>query len=340
MIGFRTSIPQSPSIRSRKSSTTSPASAINEGALVRRHSGQALRTLDDVREQVAREIAVHAITKAQQQDGVRIGVRLIMPNNDNEDFVQQVAASLQHQLLLHEHLFAVATTAQSTKAPAYSTLLICGSSQDYVQRAVLLASSKFIGRIITASNEGKMWVATVMDLGTYFYDEDALWDVVRKAARAPMDPLLPPPGAKGIDEILAEARAKLQRISPAQALEELRESQVGAPTFLVDIRPQEQREREGGIGGALIIERNVLEWRFDPRCASRLAIADRYDLRIIIFCQEGYTSSLAAYSLQQIGLLNTTDIIGGYEAWKNAGLPIDIDHRGSRSLASLAGSLV
>ena len=105
-----------------------------------------------------------------------------------------------------------------------------------------------------------------------------------------MDPLAPPPGSKGIDDILAEARSKLQRITPAQAFEELRETQVGAPTFLVDIRPQAQREREGGIHGSLIIERNVLEWRFDPRCASRLAIADRYDLRIIIFCQEGYTS--------------------------------------------------
>ena len=69
MIGFRTSIPQSPSVRSRKSSTTSPTSVINDGALVPRNSGQALRTLDDVREQVAREIAIHAITKAQQQDG-------------------------------------------------------------------------------------------------------------------------------------------------------------------------------------------------------------------------------------------------------------------------------
>ncbi|KAF8153552.1 rhodanese domain-containing protein [Pholiota molesta] len=339
MIGFRTSVPQSPSTRSRRSSTTGAASVINSAALVPRNHGPALRTLDEVREQVSQEIAVHTITKAQVQDGVRIGVRLVMSKGEDEGFLRQVAAHIRQQLLLHNHLFAVATTAQSAKSTP-STLLICGSSPDYVQRAVLLASSKFIGRIVDAENEDDLWAATVTDLGTYLYDEDALWDVVRKAARAPMDPLLPPPGAKGIDEILAEARAKLQRISAEQALEELRESQVGAPTFLVDIRPQEQREREGGILGSLIIERNVLEWRFDPRCASRLAIADRYDLRIIIFCQEGYTSSLAAYSLHQIGLLNATDIIGGYEAWKNAGLPIDLDRRESRSLASLAGSFV
>ncbi|KAF8963286.1 rhodanese domain-containing protein [Flammula alnicola] len=339
MIGFRTVVSPDGSVQSNRSTTTGPAYVTNDAALVPRNLGSALRTLDDVRMQVSQEIAVHTITKAKVQDGVRIGVRLVMSNGDDEDFLRQVAARIQHQLTLHEHLFAVATTAQSA-ITAPSTLIICGSSQDYVQRAVLLASSKFIGRIVAATNEDDRWVATVQDLGISPYDEDALWDVVRKASRSPMDPLVPPPGAKGIDEILSEARAKLQRISALQAFDELRESQVGAPTFLVDIRPQAQRDREGGIHGSLIIERNVLEWRFDPRCASRLAIADRYDLRIIIFCQEGYTSSLAAYSLQQIGLLNATDIIGGYEAWKSAGLPIDLDRRESRSLVSLAGSFV
>jgi hypothetical protein len=76
-----------------------------------------------------------------------------------------------------------------------------------------------------------------------------------------------------------------------------------------------------GIHGSLIIERNVLEWRFDPRCPDRLAIADRYDSKIIVYCQEGYTSSLAAASLQEMGLLNATDIVGGYAAWRDARLP-------------------
>jgi rhodanese-related sulfurtransferase len=92
----------------------------------------------------------------------------------------------------------------------------------------------------------------------------------------------------------------------------------------VDIRPESQRVNDGGIHGSLIIERNVLEWRFDPRCDSRLSIADRYDLRVIIFCQEGYTSSLAAASLQDLGLLNATDIVGGFKAWKEAGLPTEL----------------
>lgn len=75
------------------------------------------------------------------------------------------------------------------------------------------------------------------------------------------------------------------------------------------------------IHGSLIIERNVLEWRFDPRCPHRLAIADRYDSKIIVYCQEGYASSLAAASLQELGLLNATDIVGGYAAWRDARLP-------------------
>jgi len=248
---------------------------------------------------------------------------------------------IKHQLLLHEHLFVVATTGP-TAGSEVNFLIICGSSEDYVQRAVLLASSKFLGRVESVSNEGKIWVAVVRDVGTSSYDEEALWDVVRKSARSPMDPLSPPPGSRGIEQILSDARAKLQRITPIQAYDELREPEVGAPTFLVDIRPAAQRDLEGGIHGSLIIERNVLEWRFDPRSDARLAIVDRFDLRVIIFCQEGYTSSLAAFALQELGLLNATDIIGGYKAWKEAGLPVDSTEPSTepRSLVSRAGSLV
>jgi rhodanese-related sulfurtransferase len=127
----------------------------------------------------------------------------------------------------------------------------------------------------------------------------ALWDVVRKSARSPIDPLTPPPGSRGIDQILSDARAKLQRITPRQAYDEFHDPRLPGPVFLVDIRPAEQREKEGGIHGSLIVERNVLEWRFDPRSDSRLAIVDRYDLRVIVFCQEGYTSSLAAFALHE-----------------------------------------
>ncbi|KAJ7157974.1 Rhodanese-like domain-containing protein [Mycena crocata] len=285
-----------------------------------------LRTIDDVREQVAFEVAARTMNKSETVDGVRLGVMLTFSKSDDEAFLRSVADVIGRQLLLQDHVFAIATTGPSTRSdPAANTLLICGSPEQFVQRAVLLASSKLLGRIEMVKNDGNVWAAVVREIGVSAYDEQAFWDVVRKSARAPMDPLCPPPGSRGIDQILSDSRAKLQRLTPRQAYAELREPEVGAPTFLVDIRPEEQREREGGIYGSLIIERNVLEWRFDPRSPDRLAIVDRYDLRIIVFCSEGYTSSLAAFSLQELGLLNATDIIGGYQAWKDAGLPVDAE---------------
>ncbi|KIP01792.1 hypothetical protein PHLGIDRAFT_123034, partial [Phlebiopsis gigantea 11061_1 CR5-6] len=85
------------------------------------------------------------------------------------------------------------------------------------------------------------------------------------------------------------------------------------------------RAAEGAIAGALVVERNVLEWRFDPRSDARVPVADRYDLRVIVFCSEGYASSLAAASLRDLGLLNATDMVGGYKAWKAAGLPAEVE---------------
>ncbi|KAG6887625.1 hypothetical protein C0995_013955 [Termitomyces sp. Mi166 len=281
-----------------------------------------LRTLDDVRLQVAYEVAIRAITKAKSLDGVRVGVLLTLSKDEDELFLYKVADIIAHQLQLTSFFFALATTGSSLLNRPNPVVFVA-SSQEYVQRAILLTSAKFIGRIRSGAQLSHVrWAGLIDGIGTSTYDNDALWDIVRKCARAPMDPTLPPPGSRSIDQILSDARAQLQRITPRQAWDELREPEVGAPTFLVDIRPAAQREL-GGIRGSLVIERNVLEWRFDPRSSSRLAIADRYDLRIIVFCQEGDTSSLAAYSLQQLGLLNATDIIGGYQAWKDAGLPVD-----------------
>jgi rhodanese-related sulfurtransferase len=118
-----------------------------------------------------------------------------------------------------------------------------------------------------------------------------------------------------IDDVLAAARARLVRVGPEQAR---REAAAGA--LLVDIRPQAQRAAEGEIPGALIVERNVLEWRFDPASSARLPQAS-YDLRIIVFCSEGYTSSLAAAALQDLGVSRATDLDGGFRAWQRAGLP-------------------
>lgn len=133
-----------------------------------------------------------------------------------------------------------------------------------------------------------------------------------------LDPYTPPPGSQSIDEILSEARSHLTRFTPHSAYLALQLH--SPPSILVDIRPAAQRALEGEIPGALIIERNVLEWRFDPRSESRIKEAGRYDLKVIVFCSEGYTSSLAARELQRLGLGNATDLVGGFKAWKKAGL--------------------
>jgi rhodanese-related sulfurtransferase len=125
-----------------------------------------------------------------------------------------------------------------------------------------------------------------------------------------------PAGAFTIDEVLTAARARLRRLGPHQA-----QRAAAAGAILVDIRPQAQRRAEGEIPGALIIERNVLEWRFDPASAACLPEAS-YDRPVIIFCSEGYTSSLAAASLQDLGLYRATDLDGGFRAWQAAGLPV------------------
>jgi rhodanese-related sulfurtransferase len=119
-----------------------------------------------------------------------------------------------------------------------------------------------------------------------------------------------------INDMLADARAELARLSPAEADEAMRDGAV-----LVDIRPAAQRAAEGEVPGALIVERNVLEWRFDPASEARLPIAD-YDLRVIVICSEGYTSSLAAAALQELGVHRATDLDGGFQAWRASGLPV------------------
>ena len=119
------------------------------------------------------------------------------------------------------------------------------------------------------------------------------------------------------DEILQSARQRLERLTADQVAQELEDG-----ALVVDIRPIKQRRESGVIPGSIAIERNVLEWRLDPASDSRIAAATSHDLRVIVVCQEGYTSSLAAASLQDLGLRHATDLIGGLSAWKAAGLTV------------------
>jgi rhodanese-related sulfurtransferase len=115
-----------------------------------------------------------------------------------------------------------------------------------------------------------------------------------------------------VDELLAAARARLDRPDPQRAAE-----LVAAGAILVDTRPGWQRAEEGELPGALVIERNHLEWRLDPTSTARIPEAVDHDVTWIVVCSEGYSSSLAAASLQDLGLRNATDLAGGYRAWRD-----------------------
>jgi rhodanese-related sulfurtransferase len=119
-----------------------------------------------------------------------------------------------------------------------------------------------------------------------------------------------------VDELLERARRELVRVEPQQAAIELAQG-----ALLVDIRPADQRVEGGDIPGATVIDRNVLEWRLAPDSLWRIAAVTGPDIHVIVVCNEGYSSSLAAATLKELGLVNATDVIGGFQAWKAAGLP-------------------
>jgi rhodanese-related sulfurtransferase len=120
-----------------------------------------------------------------------------------------------------------------------------------------------------------------------------------------------------VDGLLAAARRTIEPRATVADLDRL----VDAGALVVDTRPIEQRERDGEMPGALVIDRNVLEWRLDPTSAFRIAEADDTERTVVVVCNEGYASSLAAATLRTLGLANATDLDGGYQAWRAAGLP-------------------
>ena len=123
--------------------------------------------------------------------------------------------------------------------------------------------------------------------------------------------------APTIDHLLAEARRRLQRLSPTEAV-----AVLDAGGLLVDIRPVEQRRRDGEVPGAIVIDRNVLEWRLDPASPHRIDAVRDHDQPVVLLCNEGYASSLAAATLQDLGLRRATDVDGGFVRWRADGLPV------------------
>ena len=123
--------------------------------------------------------------------------------------------------------------------------------------------------------------------------------------------------ASRIDALLLSVRARLTRLTPAEAHAA---AQRGA--LLVDTRPVVLREADGEIPDAIVVDRNTLEWRLDPTSPWCIPQATDADQLIVVICNEGYASSLAAATLQDLGLRNATDLIGGFQAWRAAGLPV------------------
>ena len=138
--------------------------------------------------------------------------------------------------------------------------------------------------------------------------------VVGSPAAAPYSGRVSP---KTVDELLEEARAGLRRLEPAEA-----SSAMASGAVLVDIRAESQRHSEGEVPGAVFIPRNVLEWRCDPRSEFQDERVSDPGRPLIVMCDEGYQSSLAAATLQELGLERATDLAGGFRAWRAAGLPV------------------
>ena len=337
----------------RTLSTTTVTTPVFSPTALKEDDRASLRTLDNVRDQVAASVAVRLMRKLKTADNTQYGVALTLSKSNNDGsgaFLRLVASHLATGPALKDkaYLIAVATTGAGD-----TSLLICGTDPAKVQRAALLTTSKFIGHIkplpgqdrdddhrssagasvgagagasASGASTGTVWLARVRGLAWNGYDEAALLDVLQKCAQELVDPSRPPPGSSGIDELIEISRTRLHRLLPRQALAELRDADIRVPVVLVDIRPPSYRDKYGIIPGAIIVERMVLEWKFDPRCVEeRLDIATRYDLRVIVICHQGLASSLAAAALQDIGLLNATDIVGGFMAWKDEGLPTELD---------------
>jgi rhodanese-related sulfurtransferase len=162
---------------------------------------------------------------------------------------------------------------------------------------------------VTTTTPVTHWETTLFSSGPVAADQRAArgWDA---------------PFYAGIDDQLSDARARLERVSARAAYQEV----LYGRALLVDIRPAAQRARSGEVAAhlsPLVVERNVLEWRFDPRHEASLPQAG-FETRVIVLCQEGFTSSLAADALVRLGIRRATDVVGGFAAWRSAGLPVSL----------------
>jgi rhodanese-related sulfurtransferase len=139
---------------------------------------------------------------------------------------------------------------------------------------------------------------------------------VQRAAMTSL-PDTPPHAPTTVAELLAAARARIDRLTPHAAHAAMSDGAV-----LIDVRSDSQRSTDGVVPGAQVLARNVAEWRLDPACPHRDPALASPGLRQILLCDEGYQSSLLAATAQSFGLRHATDVVGGFRAWRAAGLPV------------------
>jgi rhodanese-related sulfurtransferase len=138
-----------------------------------------------------------------------------------------------------------------------------------------------------------------------------------------------------VDELVAEAATRIDRLEPAAALSEL-----AGGAFLVDIRADRDRERDGVVPGSFHVPRTVLEWRLDPASPWRSPHAPPLEQRVIVLCDHGFSSVLAAATLVDLGFARAADVVGGFAAWRDAGLPVttaDVQQREPGEIAGIRG---
>ena len=124
----------------------------------------------------------------------------------------------------------------------------------------------------------------------------------------------------GVDAVLAKGTSDVRRVTPVETMAALQRG-----VLVVDTRTETQRAEQGELPGAVVIDRTVLEWRLDPASGASIPEATGYDIEVVVVCRQGYSSRLAAASLRQVGIWRATDMIGGVEAWLDAGLPVDTE---------------
>jgi rhodanese-related sulfurtransferase len=312
------------------SSIKTMANEQNNNVEVKRRINVDPETIQALRERVANSTARKVIECSQKlEDGCQVGVAFTLKTD--ESFLRLLLEKVREKMGDRKFLF-IAARGPPHRTGATWPLAIATSSTALLRKAVALTHGKFLGRMEPnqeVQEDVDVWHTQILDVGQSRKDEKLMWEIMLKS-RCSLDPFMPPPGARTAKQLVSAASARFERLTSEQAFKEVKQYKYDtdkvfqANTFhFVDIRSASQRSEHGFVPGSIHSERIDLEHSFDVSLAKEEhTIAKRYDSRIILFDQGGSSSPLAVAALLNLGVLNATDIVGGFLAWKAAGLPI------------------